>query len=215
MVLSPIPTQLTTAATDLLLALTALAGAWFLRRGRGQRWRERIWSGVFGLMAFSALLGAVAHGLVLPDPDTPRIWGPAYLALGGMLALFAAGTINDCWGERVARRTLPAVLVGVLIFCLAAFYLAGDFVVFVLFEGAVLLFALCCYILAAVRRSPGSALTAAGILVTIAAAILQTRRDLRFTFYGEFDNNGIFHLVQLPGLMLLLAGLRRGGSSGG
>jgi Family of unknown function (DUF6962) len=213
MELNAIPTEQTTAATDLLLALAALAGTWYLRRGTG--WRATIWAGVFVLMAFSALLGAAAHGLALADPDTSWLWGPAYLALGAMLALFAAGTVLDRWGEKAARRTLPAVLAWVLLFCAATFVLAGDFLAFVLFEGGVMLFALCCYTLAAVRHRPGSALTAAGILVTILAAFLQTRHGLRLTFVREFDNNGIFHLVQLPGLLLLLAGLRRGRSTGG
>ena len=168
--LNVIATERTTAATDLLLALAALAGARYLLRGKGERWRELVWSGVFLLMAVAALLGGAAHGIALHDPNSLWLWGPAYLALGAMLALFAAGTVHDCWGEWTARRILPALLTAALLYSAAILLLGGDFLLFVLFEALVMLFALGSYTLAAVRRRSGSALTAAGILVTIGAA---------------------------------------------
>jgi len=209
MELNAIATERTTAATDLLLTLAALVGARYLRRGRGARWRELVWSGVFFLMAVAAFLGGVAHGFALPDPNTLWLWGPAYLALGVMLALFTAGTVHDCWGEGTARRILPALLIAALLYCVLILFLGGDFLLFVLVEALVMLFALGSFTLAAVRRLPGSALTATGILVTIGAALVQTRSSLRLIFIWEFDNNGIFHLVQLAGIALLVAGLSR------
>ena len=46
------------------------------------------------LMAVAALLGGAAHGIALHDPNSLWLWGPAYLALGAMLALFAA--VSEC-----------------------------------------------------------------------------------------------------------------------
>ena len=49
---------------------------------------------------------------------------------------------------------------------------------------------------------------AAGILVSIIAAGIQANKSVIVTFIWRFDHNGIYHLVQVVGLMLLLMGLR-------
>jgi len=57
----------------------------------------------------------------------------------------------------------------------------------------------------------GAGLMAAGTLVSMAAAGTQAARRLRLEFIWEFDHNGIFHLLQTAGLMLLCRGISEGG----
>jgi hypothetical protein len=57
----------------------------------------------------------------------------------------------------------------------------------------------------------GAGLMAAGVLVSLAAAGTQAARRLRVEFVWEFDHNGIFHLLQTAGLMLLCQGISEGG----
>ena len=54
---------------------------------------------------------------------------------------------------------------------------------------------------------------AAGILVTLLAAVVQLT-DWTVTLVWPLDHNGIFHLIQMPGLLLMVLGVRRGLRSG-
>ena len=82
----------------------------------------------------------------------------------------------------------------------------------IVFEGAALAVALAAYAqLAADGALDGAGLMAAGDLVSMAAAGVQTVKRLRFKWVWEFDHNGIFHLLQTAGLMLLCQGISEGG----
>ncbi|MDJ0809258.1 MAG: hypothetical protein QNJ01_04110, partial [Desulfobacterales bacterium] len=59
-------------------------------------------------------------------------------------------------------------------------------------------------------RLKGAWLMAGGILATIVAAGVQAGRLLAFTFIWPFDHNGVYHLIQMAGIVLIVAGLRRG-----
>jgi hypothetical protein len=49
----------------------------------------------------------------------------------------------------------------------------------------------------------------AGVGITILAAVLQAT-PVSFRLGVTFDHNGVFHLVQLPGLICLLTGVQFG-----
>jgi len=51
---------------------------------------------------------------------------------------------------------------------------------------------------------------AAGILLNIAAAVIQSIDSIAITILVPFDHNGVFHLVQVAALVTLTAGLLRG-----
>ena len=52
---------------------------------------------------------------------------------------------------------------------------------------------------------------AAGVLVSIIAAVIQTKKSISLKLIWQFDHNGIYHLVQTVGLILLLIGLQCSG----
>ena len=206
-----IPTEQTTAATDVLLALVALVSVvYLLRIGKGRDpWKTRIWAWGFGLLAFASALGAVAHGFKMSEQLNDLLWKPLNLALGLTIAMFAVGVVYDRWGEASSRRVLP-ILIGVgVAFFVVTVVIPGSFLVFILYEAVAMLFALVVYVLLAARRHlVGASVMAAGILITIVAAGIQASGAVVLTIIWEFDHNGIFHLIQVVGVAVLVAGLR-------
>jgi len=209
--LQPSPTELTTAATDLLLAIGCLFAAWrLLRTEHGDVYRGRLWATVFALIGLASLLGTVAHGLVLPESLADAIWHPLYLALGLSVALILVGALLDACGKAVARRWLgPALAVGVAAF-MATQALDGAFIVFVAYEGVATIVALALYARLALQHAqPGAVLVAAGLALNLVAAAVQAS-DLSLRLIWAFDHNGLFHLVLFLALALLYIGIEQG-----
>ena len=126
-----------------------------------------------------------------------------------LIALFAVGVVYDLWGRAAARRVLPLLTAVGFIFYGITRLVPGSFLVFVLYEAVAMLFALGAYIWLAVRRRmPGAWWMAAGVLITIVAAGIQASGAVQVTLIWPFDHNGIFHIVQMAGLLILDAGLR-------
>jgi len=197
----------TTAATDALLALTVSGGLVRLRRATPASWRRTVWLAALATFAASALLGTVVHGVALVPPVSDALWQPLYLLLGVAVALFAAGAVADWRGERAARATVPALIAVAGGFYLASRSSGGDFRVFLLFEAAALLFALCVYGRLARLERPGAGTMAVALAVSLAAGAVQAAEGLSVQLIWVFDHNGLFHLVQLVGVVLLVRGL--------
>ena len=206
------PVEKTTAATDIILALVAFGGIVFLRSllsNSSELWKINIWSAAIGLIGLSAALGAVAHGLVLSQTFHHRIWLVLNMALSLAVSLFVVGVVYDLWGFEISLTTLPILLTTGLGFYLTTLIYPDIFFLFIVYEVVALIFALCAYIFLTIQKDqPGAWLMAAGILVSIIAAGIQANKSVVLTFIWRFDHNGIYHLVQVVGLMLLLAGLR-------
>ena len=208
MILNPIPTELSTGATDALLALLAGGGArWLLRRRALDPARARAWSLVFALLAAASALGAVAHGLDLPSRARALLWHPLYLLLGLVVAAFLVAAVHDLRGEASARRARWPLLGAGVAFYAAAQLLGGAFVVFVAYEAVAMLSALGIYLALAARGClPGAGVIALGILLNLVAAGVQAS-TLSADLFVPLDHNGLFHLVQAVALVVLLAGI--------
>lgn len=204
------PTERTSAVTDALLALVALGSIFYLRlEGGSDFWKTALWSWAFGLLALGAALGAVAHGLELSAPTNRRLWQPLNLVLGLVVALFTVGVIYDLAGMTAARRALPWLLGGGLLFFFATEYLRGGFLLFILYQGIAMLFALGAYgWLALTGQLAGAWLMVAGVALTLTAAAVQSSHALLFTFFWPFDHNGLYHVVQMVAIFALVTGLR-------
>ena len=204
------PVEQTTAATDIILALVAFGGILILQgygNHSGTLWRLYIWSAAIGLIGIAAALGAVAHGLVMMPTARNRIWLVLNMALALAVSLFVVGVINDLWGYEVSKKALPVMLMAGLCFYLATLIYPRIFIVFIVYEGLALSFALSVYMFLAISGEQGTGWMAAGIMLSIIAAGLQARKSIEFTLIWKFDHNGIYHLVQTVGLLFLFAGL--------
>ncbi len=206
------PAEKTTAATDIVLAIVAFGGIVFLRHlqvDSAGLWKINIWSAAIGLIGLAATLGAVAHGVVLSRRFHRCIWLVLNMALSLAVSLFVAGVVYDLWGFKITFLTLPIFLTAGLGFYLITLIYPGIFFLFIIYEVVALVFALGAYtIIATYKIMPGAWMMATGVFCSIIAAGIQTKKSVSLTFIWRFDHNGIYHLVQVLGLMFLFIGLR-------
>ena len=211
MLLNPAPTELTTAATDAALGLLCAGLLLQLRRTpTPTAFRKRVWTWVFGLIVLASALGAVVHGLALPERASALLRLPLSLSLGLAVALFLVGAVADWRGETAARALVPwAAGLGAGFFAVSETF-RGAFLVFVAYEAAALSAALAMYLhLALTGRRSGAGLVATGITLSLVAAALQASR-LTLRLIVPFDHNGIFHLVQMISIVVVARGVRQG-----
>ncbi len=206
------PAEVTTAVTDIILAIVAFGGAAFLQgylSGSSELWKINIWSAAIGLIGLAAALGAAAHGLVLSRTLHHRIWLALNMALSLAVSLFVVGVVYDLWGFEISLVTLPIMLAAGLGFYLATLLYPGTFIIFIGYEAVALIFALGAYVFLTIQHDlQGAWLMATGILVSIIAAGIQVKKSAAVTFIWQFDHNGVYHLVQMVGLIFLIIGLR-------
>lgn len=203
------PTERTTAATDVLLSVAAVGGIVQLQSLVAPTpWKLHLWSWTFALIAWAAALGAVYHGLVLAERSRSRLWRILTACLSMAISLFGVGVVHDAFGREAAGRILPVLLTaGLLIYAVSRVF-AGLFVLFIGYQALSLALALGLYLWLAAQGAPaGAGWMAAGVAVSMLAAGIQAARNLRVKWIWELDHNGLFHLAQTLGLILLCVGL--------
>ncbi|UCG52324.1 MAG: hypothetical protein JSW58_01875 [Candidatus Latescibacterota bacterium] len=205
-----VPTEQTTAATDVLLSVVAVALMVYLHRFRRlDPWKVAVWSWVAGLLALGAALGSVVHGVRFSPATTRVLWQPLYLSLAFVVILVVVGAITDWRGRQTARRFLPGLVVFPVLFWVVTFIGEFSYAAFVIFELPAMAFALGVYLKLAVGRSfTGAWWMVAAIFLTIAAAAVQATGVVYVTVVWPFDHNGVFHLVQILAVGVLAIGLR-------
>ena len=205
--LTGVEAELTTAATDALLTVVVVVGIAWLCRVVPPSPRRTMWVRGLALFAAAGALGAFVHGFDLDAGTRALLWQPLYLTLGSALAFFSAGAIGDWRGDGPARRALPFLLALAVAFYLLTRLSGGKFLVFVIFEAAALFFALAVYLRLAFKGKPGAGFVVLGLLLSLAGGVLQAS-SLSLRVIWEFNHNGLYHLVQLVGVVFLVAGLR-------
>ncbi len=200
------PTELTTAATDAILALMAISLAAVLPRCTKPGFYRRLWQAVFISLFAASLLGAAAHGLRMRSAISELLWHPLYFCLGLTLTFLALVAVCDWRGEAQARRFLFRLLPLPFVVVMLTWAGGGIFLIFILFEAIVMLCVLAVYLRLALQGKPGASPILAGIMLTVAAAIVQSSGPFTVRLIWLFDHNGLFHLVQMPGLLFFYAG---------
>jgi len=199
----------TTAATDAGLAALVFAGLVWLRRVTPPSMLRTTWLVALGAFGLAAALGAVAHGLALTVEARELLWQPLYLSLGVAVALFVAAAVRAAWGAAAGRRALPFLLGAAGVFYLLTRVTHGDFLVFVVYEAAGILFAMAVHARLAIGGWAGAGLVAVGLAVSLAAGAAQAVDTISLRLVWTFDHNGVYHLLQGAGLAILLIGLRQ------
>lgn len=209
MTLIQIPTEQTTAVTDLLISIMAMSGLVYLRDRGPTGLRGLLWRSVFVLLAAASCLGAIAHGLVLGDAALESVWRVTYLALALLVAAFFAAAVRDVFGDKPVKRISPLIVLTAAGFFASFIANPDDFRRFIMYEASAMLLSLAGFAWLSWKGSlPGSGWIAASIAVNILAAAIQATGSVRFTLIWPFDHNGVFHLVQMVGIVLLIRGLR-------
>ncbi len=205
------PTELTTAATDLILGIECAVILILLwQTPSPERWRIYLWSGFFGSLTASSLLGAVAHGWEV----SPGLRQILFLLIFGGIGLSVGLLSIGAWGEVfggawVGKALWFLVALGILLVGMGRFYR------WILLVGGTLgvsafFFSLGVYGFLAWSRSTSAVLLiVAALLLSLAGGAVQTSRwTLHLIF--PLDHNGLFHLVEMVALGLLGAGVRIG-----
>ena len=203
------PTEQTTAFTEVLVFLVAMVAIGYMGfYPAAEQEKIIIWIAAFGFIAAASLLGACAHGIVFPDKIHDRIWRVLNLCLGLAVSLFVGGVVHDLAGTDAALRTLPFVVTAGVIFFVLTWRFPGIFFIFIIYEAAALFFALAAYgWLAFIEKSPGAIWMTAGVLTSLIAAVVQAIHSVKIQIVWSFDHNGVFHIIQAAGLLLLLRGI--------
>jgi hypothetical protein len=206
--LTPSPTELTTAASDAAMAVLSVVLLIVLARAPARaELRKVIWGSVFALLAAGSALGTVAHGLDLSASMRTLLWRPLYLSLGLCVAMFFAGGVNDWRGKSAAEAVLPwAVIAGLALFALTQ--VSDNFTFFIAYEAIAMVATLVMYLsLWISRRFAGAARMTVGVALTLVAAAIQVT-SLSLRIIWPFDHNGLFHLVQMVGIVVIASGVR-------
>jgi hypothetical protein len=208
-----IPTEQTTAATDVLLAIIAFfVTVKTNQSGKGiDIIKTRIWTLVFGLLTIASADGAIAHGFQMSKFAKSILWQPLNLSLVLTICLFATGVIYDLKRFRLPKALIPVLLVCTILFFTITIILPDALTsVLIKVEAITMVFAFVAYSVVASRKTiKGAGLMAAGILISIIAAVIQTIHTIKVMFIWEFDHNGICHVVQMIGVIFLFQGLQR------
>lgn len=202
-------TELTTAATDAVLGLLCVAVAvqvW--ATPTTAEFARALWVSAFALLGVGSLLGAAAHGIELDARIRGWLWKPLYLSLGLAVALVAVAAAGDWWGLAVARPMLRWALGAGVLFFAATQWLGGAFVLFIAYEAAAIGLALVIYGLLWMNGSAGAGAMAVGVALSLVAAAVQVS-SLSMRVFVRFDHNGLFHLIQMLGVLCLSAGVRQ------
>lgn len=206
MLTNPSPYERITALTDVLMGLLAAFIAFQLSSAGG--FRNSVWVWAFALLAVSSLLGAVAHGFEMSRRANDRLWMPINLSLGLALGMFVVGAVNDLAGEALARLITPVMILLGFGFFLITLWKPGTFMTFIAYESLAMLFALGTYAYLVIASPlPGAGWMLAGVLVTILAAVVQAAGKAGRGIVWYFDNNGVFHIIQMVGMVFLWMGL--------
>lgn len=205
-----IPTEQTTAITDLILAAVALHGIFRIYKSgfKIDRYKSLIWIWAFSFLATAAFLGSIAHGIKMPEAINKIIWHPLNFLLGMTVAFFLIGVIYDLTGNKLKRWLIVLIIFSGIVFFSITVIFQKLFFVFIIYESVAMIIALVSYMVLQVKKTlPGASIMALGILISIIAAVVQSIPAFRLTLFWEFDHNGLFHIIQILGLLLLFHGI--------
>jgi hypothetical protein len=201
--------------TDLALAILGAYLGWRLWLMPGRMRLPRAGALLLGALASAAFWGAIFHAL-FPD-GTATIsgavaWSPVVLSI-----VVAAAVMLDLALEILVPRVGPGIRRYIVMmyaagFAAVALLLDRSFTSIVYFYVPALLLLL----LAAARRaisgrSIGWTLVAAGLLMSVGAAVLQQARVAIHPVY--FDHNAVYHVAQSIAILFLYVGWRRAPAS--
>ena len=207
-----IPTEQTSAVTDLILAVQSIVCLFVVRRtSEDPGFAITLWKWVFALLCIASSIGTAVHGFELTQEFVRVLWCPLYFALALLVALVALAAVAHFGHENLSRRLLPASIGLAFVFFIVTQLWSDSFLLFVAYEAVMMLCALGLYVacLWCPNRQRGAGSLAIGVFLTLIAAAVDTQSTLRIQFIWDFDNHGIFHLIQMLGLLIIATGLSR------
>jgi len=197
--------------TDYLLGALAMALG-ILLLGRAAR-PSRLWGYALVALAFAAFAGGTWHGFQAVFAGGVLFWlwkAAVYLAAVFGLAA-ASGTIIATTSGH-PRRALLAAMIAISVVYAVIMTMLDDFIYVIAFDATAMALVLVLHLRSGrSRHDPASPWIVAGIAVSVIGAIVQAS-GLSLNEY--FNNNDLFHVVQMAGVYLLFRGAWRLGEGG-
>lgn len=192
--------------TDFALGVLAFGAALLVGR------KEQVhlhWRLSFLFMGVAAILGGVHHGFIGPEGTSGTIsWGIISLSIAVAISFLLSATIASVLGEGRARPLL--VIRGVSLFAFLILVILGraSILTLVITEGIAMIMVVVLWLHAWRLEQPGAALVLAAIGASVLAAVVRGS-SAHVTLGWEFDTNSLYHLAQMPGIILLYVAVRR------
>lgn len=188
------------AVTDwLLAAMCAASAGWCVLRKRFA------WAGAFGALGVGAAAGALYHSDLKPTSYGPATWtAVSFLIAAGMLGLYLASAFELGVLGIQPWKTIAILSAGALFGGLALGL--DDLGPFVATQALAMMGLIILWLRAWRDRSTGARWFVAAMAASAAAAVVRML-PIEFQLYWEWNHDGIYHVAQLPGLLLLARGV--------
>ena len=194
------------SVTDFALGVLAIGAALLVER---KEQAHHHWRLTFLFMGLAAILGGVHHGFIGPDGTLGAVsWAVISLTIAVAISFLLSATIASVLGEGRGRSLL--IIRGVSLFAFFILVILGRATIttLVITEGLAMTMVVLLWLHAWRLEQPGVALVLAAIGASVLAAAVRGS-SLHVTLGWEFDPNALYHLAQMPGIILLYVAVRR------
>lgn len=193
--------------TDFLLGIIAISAALALP-GKGQT--QLLWRCTFAAIGVAAVLGGVYHGFLEPYETIAKAsWSAIILIVAIGLSFLLAATVATVLGEGRGRILLvirTASLVATLVLAILGRATIGTLLIT---EGLVMVMVVLLWVHAWRLGYPRVGIVLVAIVTSMLAGAVRGS-SLHLDFAGwEFDTNALYHLAQMPGVVLLYMAVRQ------
>ena len=193
--------------TDFALGILALiAAVWLSARETG----NPHWRWFFAWIGIVALWGGFHHGFIVGHETAAKIsWSAISLMVAIAISYLLAASVNSVLGKGRGRPLLIVRAVSLAVFFSLVVSGNASITTLLLTEGLTMAIVLALWVHAWQKEQPGVSLVLAAIIFSMLAAAAKAS-GAQFTMGGwEFDPNAIYHVAQMPGMLLLLIAVRR------
>ena len=200
--------------TDFALGILALIAAGRLRptETADPHWRWFfVWIGIAGLW------GGFHHGFIVGHETAAALsWSAISLIVAIAISYLLAASVNTVLGKGNGHPLLAIRAVSLVVFFFLVVSGNATVITLMLTEGLAMALVIGLWLHAWQKDQPAVGLVLAAIVASGLAAALKAS-GLQFDMGGwEFDPNSLYHVAQMPGLLLLLVAIqRRADATGG
>ncbi|MCH8296764.1 MAG: hypothetical protein IH873_01725 [Chloroflexi bacterium] len=193
--------------TDFALGILALMAA---GRLSSRVTADSNWRWFFAWIGIAGLWGGFHHGFIIGHETLAAIsWSAIILLVAVAISYLLAASVNSVLGKGRGHPLLVVRFISLAVFSLLVVSGNATVITLILTEGLAMALVIALWVHAWQKEQPGVGLVLAAIMVSMLAAALKAS-SVQFNLGGwEFDPNSLYHVAQMPGLLLLLIAIRR------
>ena len=194
------------SVTDFALGVLAFGAALLIERNEQVHHHWRL---SFLFMGLAAILGGVHHGFIGPGGTSGAVsWAVIALSIAVAISFLLSASIASVLGEGRGRPLL--VIRGISLFAFFILVVLGRATIptLLITEGLAMIMVVLLWLHAWRLEQPGVGLVLVAIGASVLAAVVRGS-SVQITLAWEFDSTALYHLAQMPGIILLYVAVRR------